>query len=141
MSSIYIPREKSTERTPHVVRRIIAVTELLLIAPAALFMAALLIRGVRPPQHEPSFTAQSIVYWFSERHWTLWVLLMAMPFAALVIGWISLVRIWRSDIELRQSASRATSAVREHAAVLLVSIVTLAAAGILVIMVVHTLAN
>jgi hypothetical protein len=69
-------------------RRGIAATELLLIFPAALFMAALFLRNVQPDEYQPAHTAQLIVRWFTQGPvWlVLWVLLMALPLAVLVIG-------------------------------------------------------
>jgi hypothetical protein len=113
-------------------KRAIATTELLLILPAALFMTALLVRTLQPLQNEPARTAERIVAWYAERQWTLWVLLIALPFAVLVTGGATLIR---GDV--RQSLS----AIRANPATLFVAAATLTAAVFLVIVVLHMLAN
>ena len=71
------------------IKRAIAAIELLLIAPAVLFMTALFVRELQRRQAEPAHTAGRIVTWCSARpHLGLWVLLMALPFTVLVIGWL-----------------------------------------------------
>ena len=55
--------------------RISAFLQLVLILPAALFMAALVVRNLGPLRYEPAHTAQQIVMWYAGRLWTLWVLL------------------------------------------------------------------
>jgi hypothetical protein len=112
-------------RTP---TRIIAVSELLLIFPAALFMTALVVRNLRP-QYELAHAAQQIVTWYSGQMWTLWVLLLALPFTALVTGCATLLRGWNRDLEPPNIAHRSLAAT------------TVAAAAILVIVVLHMLAN
>ena len=68
----------------------IAGLELLLVAPAALFMGALVARYVAPG-------AQRIVMWYAGRPWTLWILLVALPLTALVFGGLTLARGARRD--------------------------------------------
>ncbi|HEV2751902.1 MAG TPA: hypothetical protein VGV12_15380 [Gemmatimonadales bacterium] len=123
------------------IKRTIAVTELLLISPALLFMIALVVRELQPQQYEPAHTAERIVMWYAARQWTLWVLLIALPLAALVIGSGRLLSSWRDDAELRQSARQALALIRAHLATLVVAAATLAAAGILVIVGVHMLTD
>jgi hypothetical protein len=59
-----------------------AALDSVLIAPAVLFMTALAIRNL--PLSEVANTGQRIVMWYSGRMWTLWVLLLALPFAVLI---------------------------------------------------------
>jgi len=72
--------------------RIIAATELVLIFPAALFMSAVIISHLQPLQYEPARAAQQIVMWYSVRYWTLWILLIGLPFAAMLTGCATLLR-------------------------------------------------
>src|SRR5215472_16191208 len=103
-------------------KRAIAATELVLIFPAALFMTALFVRNLQPLQYEPAHTAQRIVTWYSLRpHLGLWVLLIALPFAVLVTGSATLLRTWRSELEVREAARRILAAIREHLATLLIA--------------------
>ena len=73
--------------------------------------------------------------------WTLWVLLLALPFAVLVTGCATLLRDWNRDVELPSSARQSLAVIRAHPATLFVAATTLTAAGILVIVVLHMLAN
>ena len=109
--------------------RVIAALELMLISPAALFMTALVVRRLRPLQYEPAHTAQRIVMWYSGQMWTLWVLLLALPFTALVTGCAMLLNRWNRDVELPNNARRSLAAT------------SLTAAGILAIVILHMLAN
>jgi hypothetical protein len=121
--------------------RFIAALELLLIFPAALFMTALVARELRPLQYEPAHTAQQIVMWYAGRMWTLWVLLLALPFAVLVTGCATLLRGWNRDLALPNTPRQSLAVFRAHPAMLFVAVTTLTAAAILVIVVMHMLAN
>jgi hypothetical protein len=123
------------------IRRTIAATELFLIFPAALFMAALVVRHLRPLQDEPAHTAQTLVQWYAARPWTLWVLLIALPLAVLVTGCAALLRGWNDDVELRQAARHPLLAIRTHPATLFVAAATLTAAVVLAVVTVHMLRN
>jgi hypothetical protein len=123
------------------IKRVIAATELLLIAPATLFMTALFVRNLQPEQYEPAHTAQRIVMWYAARQWTLWVLLIALPFAVLVTGCVALLHSWHDNSELRQAARQTLAAIRAHLATLLVAVATLAAAGVLAIVAMHSLTD
>ncbi|HZF09972.1 MAG TPA: hypothetical protein VFE33_14375 [Thermoanaerobaculia bacterium] len=122
-------------------RRAIAALELLLLSPAALFMAALVVRHLQPLQSEPAHTAQRIVLWYAARQWTLWVLLIALPLAVLVTGGAALLRGWNADAALRQAMRHPLVAVRRHAATLFVAAATLTAGGVLAVVAVHMLMN
>jgi len=118
-------------------KRTIAIIELLLVLPAALFMAALFLREVQP-------LAQTgrLVEWFSH-HLVLglYVFLIAMPLAAFVVGWATVVRSWRSDAELRRATLEVFTTVRAHVASLLIAGATLMAAGILAIVAMHMISE
>jgi hypothetical protein len=121
--------------------RIIAVTQLVLLFPAALFMAALVLRSLQPLQYEPAHSAQQLVMWYVARIWTLWVLLLALPLAVLVTGCATLLGSWNRDTALMQTVRQSLAEIRAHVATLFVAATTLAAAGILAIVVLHMLAN
>ena len=108
--------------------RTLALLQLVLIFPAALFMAALVVRYLGPPQAEPAHAAQQIVMWYAARLWTLRVLLFALPCMVLGSGWAAL-----------RARNRASS--RPHWPVRVVSVTTAASAGILVIVALHVLAH
>ena len=104
-------------------------------------MAALLVRELQPMQYEPARTAQRIVMWYAGRQWTLWVLLIALPFAVLVIGCTALLRIGNGNVERPHGAQQTLAAIRAHQTTLFVAAATLAAGGVLVIVALHMLAN
>jgi hypothetical protein len=119
--------------------RIAAAIELLLLFPAALFMSALVVRNLPPLQNEPAHTAESLVLWYAGRMWTLWVLLLALPFTALAIGCATLLKSRTRASE--PSTAGAPTMVRWNPATLLVAAATLIAAVILGIVVLHMGAN
>lgn len=123
------------------VKPAIAATQLLLIFPAALFMAALFLRELQPMQYEPARTAQRIVMWYAERQWTLWALLISLPCAVLVIGCATLLRGGNGNVERPYPARQTLAAVRAHPTTLFVAAATLTAGGVLLIVTLHMLAN
>src|SRR5208337_2307386 len=87
------------------IKRTIATTELLLVFPAVLFMTALFVQNLQPAPYEPAQTARRLVDWFSVHpRLCLDVFLIAQPYAALVIGFVTLLRSWRGNAEFRQAA-------------------------------------
>src|SRR5450755_1591667 len=118
--------------------RVIAVMELVLILPAALFMTALTLRNFQPLQFEP---AQQLVMWYAGRMWTLWVLLFGLPFIVVVSGCAELVRNWKRDISVPLTSQKPLTVARAHLASLFIGATTLIAGGILAIVVLHVLAN
>jgi hypothetical protein len=124
------------------IKRIIAILELLLVFPAALFMTALFARNVQPAPYEPAQTARRLVEWFSARPFLgLDVFLIALPFTAFVIGCATVLLSWRRDAELRQSALEALAIVRRHLAAFLIVGSTLAAGAILSIVAMHLITD
>lgn len=123
------------------IKRPVIVAQLLLIFPSVLFMGALVVRELQPLQNEPAHTAQQLVMWYAARMWTLWVLLIALPFAVLVTGCVTLARNWRDDMKLPQAAQQTLAAIRADPAILLVAATTLTAGAILAIVALHMAAN
>ena len=123
------------------IKRTVAVTDLLLISPAALFMAALLVRSLQPLQYEPAHTAQRVIMWYAGRMWTLWVLLIALPLTVLIIGCALLLRSWNDALEVRQAALPTIAAIRADTAALFIAATTLAAVVFLAVVAVHMLMN
>lgn len=123
-------------------KRSIATLEVLLVFPATLFMIALFLRNVQPAPYEPAQTARHLVDWFAARpHIGLDLFLIALPFAALVIGVGTMLRTWRSDPQLRQVASHTFAAFRAHLSALLIAVATLVAGAILSIVVLHMITD
>ena len=114
-------------------KQTIAIVELLLVFPAALFMIALFLREVQP-------LAQTgrLVEWFSH-HVVLGldVFLIVMPLAAFIVGCAIVLHSWRSDAEFRRATMEIFTTVRAHVSSLLIAGVTLMAGGILVLVAMH----
>jgi len=115
---------------------VVAALDLLCIVPAALFMLALIIR--RLPLHDMANTAQQIVMWYSGRMWTLWVLLLALPIVVLITGCVALFgeRIQTPDV-----TPNTLALIHGQPGSLFVAGLTLSAAGILAVVILHMLAN
>jgi hypothetical protein len=123
-------------------KRAIAVTELLLIFPAALFMTALFVRNLQPLQYQPAHTAERIVTWYAVRpRIGLWGLLIALPLAVLVTGCGTLLRNWSDEVELRQATRQTDAAISAHLATVLVAGATLTAGCVLAIVALHMLTD
>lgn len=124
------------------INRTIAIVELLLILPGVLFMTALFVRNFQLPPYEPAQSARLVVHWFSTRpHLGLHVFLAGMPFAAFVIGCVTVLRTWRSDANLRLAALQTLAAVRSQGAAVLIAVSTLLAGGILAIVALHMISD
>lgn len=122
-------------------RRIIAATELVLIFPATLFLTAVVARHLQPPQYQPAHIAQQIVTWYSVRLWTLWVLLICLPSAALLTGCVTLLRQANGDTQASQSGKQPAAASLARLPTRTIAVATLAAGLILAVVILHMLAN
>jgi hypothetical protein len=119
-------------------KRIIAAAELVLIFPALLFLTAVIAQHVQSPQYEPARTAQQIVTWYSGRIWTLWVLLITLPLAALLTGCATLLAHGGPG-ERQPGGRRLAAGARLPARI--IAAATVAAGVILAIVILHMLAN
>ena len=99
-------------------------------------MTALVIRNL--PLSELANTGQRIVMWYAGKMWTLWLLLLALPFAVLLTGGTALIREWR---EGPTAVPPFMAVIRTRPLTLFVAALTLSAAGILTVVVLHMLAN
>ena len=123
-------------------KRSVATLELLLVFPAALFMASLFLRQIQPQQYEPAHAAQAIVDWYAARPAVgLHICLIALPLAALFIGIVTLLRNWNDDAELRRDTLETLAFLRTHLTMLLVTIAALVAACILAIVALHVITD
>ena len=89
-----------------VLTRVVAAVQVALVLPAALFLTAVLVGTGDAPQYGLARIAQRIVMWYSARMWTLWLLLLALPFVVLIAGCVTLRRSWNRHIELPQQGVR-----------------------------------
>jgi hypothetical protein len=121
--------------------RIIALIEVALISPAALFMLALMLRHLQPLRYEPAHSAQQLVMWYAVRMWTLWVLLFGLPLIALVGGCSELLRNWSRGTVVPVKSQKSLVLARAPLASLFLAAATLISGVILLIVVLHVLAN
>lgn len=115
----------------------LAMLELLLVIPAALFMLALFLREAQP-------LAQTgrVVDWFSQHVVLgLYVFLVAMPLTALFAGSAILLRIWHGEPEFRNATVQMLATIRAHIAPIVIAGTTLMAGSILVIVAMHMIAE
>ena len=117
--------------------RAIALIQLLLVLPAALFLTSVLVAAGHSPQFELGNVAERIVVWFSARIWTFWLLLLGLPFAVFAAGFATLAHRWNHHAGPNFSLSMIPAPL----ATLLVGGLTLSSAGILAVVVLHMLAN
>jgi hypothetical protein len=119
--------------------RVVATTELLLILPATLFLTAVVARHVETLPHETARAAQQIVTWYSVRMWTLWVLLIGLPLAALVTGCVTLLSNSAAQAPERPVVIHPSAAL--SAPTRIIAAATVAAGLILTVVALHMLAN
>jgi len=118
--------------------RPLAAAEVLLVAPAALFMTALFVRNLQPQQYEPARTAVRIVAWYAaSTRVGLWLLLIALPLAVLIAGALALNRAWSADTELRHAAHQVLELLRKYLAPFVIACATCSAFAILAIVALH----
>jgi ABC-type Fe3+ transport system permease subunit len=116
----------------------VALMEVLLIVPAAIFMASLVVREL--PGSGLDVAAQRTVMWYAERQWTLWLFLVTLPLAALVSGSATLLQGWDAD-RLRTAVHKPLAAISTDGATIFIAALTFVAAIILAIVGLHILAN
>lgn len=113
-----------------------AALEFVLLLPATLFMVALIIRTL--PLHEMTNGGHWIVMWYARRLWILWLLLLGLPFVVLITGCMILFRGW---VAMPNTAQQPFAIIRAQPAIGFIAVLTLSAGGILVMVVLHMLAN
>ena len=118
-------------------KRIVAATELVLIFPASLFLAAVVARHLGPVANP----AQQVVTWYSDRMWTLWVLLIALPLAALLTGCVTLLPNWNGASGGGGTAKQVRLAIHAQSLTQIIAAATLGAGLILTVVALHMLAN
>jgi hypothetical protein len=115
---------------------VVATLQGMLILPAALFLSAVALRRV-PPLHD---SAQWVVMLYAGRVWTLWLLLLTLPFCVVMIGCLTVV-----DPRVGQRGSpdhlSPFNVIFGAPAVGAVVALTLLSVVVLIIVVLHMLAN
>ena len=120
---------------------VVAVWTLALVAPGVLFVMALLLRQVPPPESQPARTAEEIVRWYAAHpQFSLWVLLLFLPISAFILGSVALLRTWGDNPQLQAFTWRALAAIPAHWPAVSVGGLTLLSAGMLVMITSHLMA-
>lgn len=117
---------------------VIAAWGLFLVGPAVLFLVALFLRQVPPPESEPARTADRIVRWYAAHpQLSLWVLLLLLPLSVFVFGTAALLRTWADNPELRAFAWRVLTEIVEHWPATSIGGLTVVSAVVLMIVTAH----
>ena len=120
---------------------VVAAWALALVGPAVLFVVALFISRVPPPESQPARTANRIVQWYAAHpQFALWVLLLLLPLSELILGSAALLRTWGDNPKLQYFTWRALSEIPEHWPALSIGGATLLALGVLVMITAHLMA-
>ncbi|HEX3598711.1 MAG TPA: hypothetical protein VHU84_01140 [Lacipirellulaceae bacterium] len=119
-------------------KRYVALLEFLLIVPAALFMASLVVREL--PASGLDVAAQRTVMWYAERQWTLWLLLVTLPLVVLVVSGATLLKGWGSE-RPQTVGDKPLTSISTDGGTIFIAVLTFAAAVILAIVGLHVLAN
>jgi hypothetical protein len=111
---------------------VFAIGEWLLVLPASVVLTAAALRLLQPRQYEPAHTSWLIFDWTTthiSRHGAA-MLFLGMPGLVVLVGAVTLLRIWRTDQTFRQDTALGLSIFRRHLAVGLFTAATLLAAAI-----------
>jgi len=121
---------------------VIAACAVALVGPAVLFVAALFLRQVPPPQSGPARTAGRIVTWYAAHpQLALWVLLFLLPLSAFILGSAALLRTWSENPQLQQYTWRALAAIPAHWPAVSIGGATLLSAAMLAMITAHLMAG
>ena len=121
---------------------VIAAWALVLVGPAVLFVMALLVRRVPPPESEPARSAERILRWYAAHpQLALWGFLFLLPLSAFILGSTALLRTWGANPKLQYFAWRALAAIPEHWPAVSIGGATLMALGVLVMITAHLMAG
>jgi|SRR5215470_3296477 len=116
-----------------------AVSQWLLVLPAALLLAAAALRQLQPAQYEPARTISAMLVWIlpSISHSGAALLFVGLPAIALMVGCMTLLRSWHRSGTLRQDVGAALASLRRNLAIVLLGTGTLLAGAILAAVLVH----
>ena len=121
---------------------VIAAWALVLVGPAVLFVTALFVSRVPPPDSPPARTANRIVRWYAAHpQLALWVLLLLFPLSALILGTAALLRTWGDNPKLQYFTWRALEEIPEHWPALSIGAATFLSLGVLVMITAHLMAG
>jgi hypothetical protein len=121
----------------------LALSEWLLVLPAALLLGGAALRQLQPPQHEPARTISTIFAWMGPRitHADAALLFLGLPGIAAIAGCVALLIAWRRSETLRQETVAVLASFRRHLAVAILGTGTLLAGAILAAVVIHIITD
>lgn len=119
---------------------LLVIADWLMTLPAAVFVAAAVLRVLQPRQYEPARTSWAIFEWTVAHvsHADAAVIFLALPFVSATLGLAMLWRAWRTDQGVRDDVRAAFAMLRRRAGVVLLAAAT-GLAGVLLILAVHQL--
>jgi hypothetical protein len=120
-----------------------AITELLLVMPATLFLGIAAVRNMQPRQNEPVRTIWIIFEWMSNSLTRVdaAVIFLVLPGFALALGLATLLRCWQRDELLRWDTIAFVAVLRRNMHFMILSAGVLAGAAILAAVVVHLITD
>jgi hypothetical protein len=121
----------------------LAVSEWLLVLPAAALLLAAALRLLGPREYEPARSSWVIFEWAARHisHPQAGLLFIGLPGVAALASSLALVLAWRRNEALRQDVSAALESLRRHFAVAMLGTGTLVAAATLAAVVAHLIAD
>lgn len=120
-----------------------ALSEWLLVLPAATLLAAAALRLLQPRQYEPARTSWVIFEWATTHisRAGAAVLFLGLPGIAVIAGFAMLLLLWRGNETLRQDAIATLASIRRHLAIAILGTGTLLAGAILAAVLVHIITD
>lgn len=121
----------------------LAISEWLLVLPAALLLAAAALRQLQPRQFEPARTSWAIFEWTTahiSQAGAAWLFLI-LPAVAVLAGCAGLMLAWRKSDTLRQDMVAALAGLRRNLAVAILGAGTLLAVAVLAAVVAHIITD
>lgn len=121
----------------------LALSEWVMVLPAAVFLTAAALRQLQPRQYEPSHTSWLIFEWTITHisQTGAAVLFMGLPAVAIILGCVVLLQNWRENQVLRDDVKLALGILRQHAVIGLLTVATVLAGAILAAAVAHVIAG
>lgn len=123
--------------------RALAVTEWLLVLPAALLLLVATGRLLQPRQYEPGRTLWTIFEWAGSHisQSGAAVLFLALPSIAVLIGCATILQSWRRDAPLRQDTTAALAIIRRRLPIIVLTGAALLGGLILAATVAHVITD
>lgn len=121
----------------------LAISEWLLVLPAALLLAAAALRQLQPRQFEPARTSWAIFEWTTahiSQAGAAWLFLI-LPAVAVLAGCAGLMLAWHKSDTLRQDTVAALAGLRRNLAVAILGAGTLLAVAVLAAVVAHIITD